>query len=61
MKKISSYLMLFLSIILWIYYLAINWKKLSDDTSSSIVIVFLYGLLIVLYIIKEIINSRNVK
>jgi len=47
------------SIILWLYYLYISWEKLNDEKSSSLLLVSLFGLLIIAYLVKNVVNNRK--
>jgi hypothetical protein len=47
------------SIILWLYYLYSSWEKLNDEKSSSSLLVSLFGLLIIAYLVKNLVNNRK--
>jgi hypothetical protein len=47
------------SIILWLYYLYISWEKLNDEKSASLLLVSLFGLLIIAYLVKNVVNNRK--
>jgi len=47
------------SIILWLYYLCISWEKLNDEKSASLLLISLFGLLIIAYLVKNVVNNRK--
>jgi hypothetical protein len=47
------------SIILWLYYLYISWEKLNDEKSASLLLISLFGLLIIAYLVKNVVNNRK--
>lgn len=59
MRKIPTYTLLIIGIILWIYYLYLSLDKLDDDKSSSLLILISNGLLTMGYFLKETLNSRK--
>jgi hypothetical protein len=47
------------STILWLYYLYISWEKLNDEKSASLLLISLFGLLIIAYLVKNVVNNRK--